>query len=169
MGDLGGVKSKTKVTIYRLVNINQDFNIENLEESFQNDVDAMLMAYESGWVERGIDDNKQFESRIKANVDNTINYIKEAIAYFNKLELKINGAFIKIERPNSLSALLTVPSTTFIDERLLQVYSFTHSIEQQSRSDDYRVAFSIMYNDGNLNNEALLADGFFGLMKPVNG
>ena len=29
---------------------NQDFNIDNLEESLQGDVDQMLMAYETGWI-----------------------------------------------------------------------------------------------------------------------
>jgi len=152
-------------TLIIRVDTNQNFNIEHLEESLKNDVDAMLMAYETGWVERGIDDVKQLESRIKTNLDNTVNYIKEVISYFRKLELNLNGAFIKLERPNSISVILTVPVETFIDEKLLQVYSFTYSIERHSRSDDYRVAFSIMYNDGNINNDALLADGFFGLFR----
>jgi hypothetical protein len=151
------------------VDINKNFDIDNLEESFKNDVDAMLIAYETGWSERGLDDKRQFESRLKTNVDNTVNYIKEVISHFRKLELTVNGAFIKLERPNSLSVILTVPVQTFVDEKLLQVYSITHSIERHSRSDDYRVAFSITYNDGDINNNALLADGFFGLMKSVNG
>ena len=148
---------------------NKDFNIDHLEDSLKSDVDGMLMAYETGWSERGIDDIRQFESRVKTNVSNTIDYIKEVVSYFRKLELKINGAYIKLERVNSLSVIITVPVETFIDEKLLQVYSFSHSIERHSRSDDYRVAFSFTYNDGKINNDALLADGFFGLMKPVNG
>ncbi|WP_165825380.1 hypothetical protein [Pedobacter yonginense] len=149
------------------MNNNQDFNIDNLEDSLKNDVDEMLSAYQTGWSERGIDDRKQFELRLKTNIANTINYIKEVISQFRKLELRVNGAFIKLERPNALSVILTVPIATFLDDKLLQVYSITHSIEKQSRSDDYRISFSITYNDGGLNNDALLADGFFGLMKPV--
>ncbi len=129
----------------------------------------MLLAYETGWSERGIDDKKNFESRVKVNVDNTINYIKEVIAYFRKLDLSVNGAYIKIERVNSLSVIITVPTETFMNENLLQVYSFTHDIQRQSRSDDYRVEFSITYNEGDIDNDSLLSDGFFGLMKPVNG
>jgi hypothetical protein len=152
------------------VETNQNnFNIDSLDDSLNSDVDLMLMAYETGWSERGIDDIRQFESRIKTNVNNTLNYIKEVVSHLRKLDLSINGAYIKIERVNSLSVIITVPIETFLDEKLLQVYSFTHSIEKHSRSDDYRVAFSITYNDGGINNDALLADGFFGLMKPVNG
>lgn len=148
---------------------NQDFNIENLEAALHSDVDQMLMAYETGWSERGIDDKKKFEDRVKVNVDNTLNYVKEVISYFRKLSLPVNGAFMKLERANSLAVLLTVPVETFVDEKLLQVYSYTHDIERHSRSDDYRVSFSITYNDGTLNNDGLLADGFFALMKPVDG
>jgi len=129
----------------------------------------MLMAYETGWIERGIDDNRQVESRIKTNIDNTLNYIKEVISHFRRLHLALNGAFIKVERPNSFSVIMTVPSQTFVDENLLQIYSITHEIEKASRSNDYRVSFTITYNDGDINNDALLADGFFDLMRPVNG
>lgn len=148
---------------------NQDFNIDRIEDLLKSDVDEMLLAYETSWSERGIEDIRQAESRLKTNINNTINYIKEAVSHFRKLDLKVNGAYIKIERVNSLSVIITVPVESFIDEKLLQVYSFTHSIERHSRSDDYRVSFSITYNDGSINNDALLADGFFGLMKPVNG
>ena len=127
----------------------------------------MLLAYETGWTERGVDDRNKFNARVKVNVDNTLNYIKEVVNHFRKLELSLNGAFIKIERANSLSVLLTVPTDTFMDEKLLQVYSYTHDIERHSRSDDYRVAFSITYNEGDLDQDTLLSDGFFGLMKPV--
>jgi hypothetical protein len=151
------------------VDTNQEFNIDRLEDSLKGDVDQMLLAYETGWSERGIDDQKQFEDRVKTNVNNTINYVKEVISHLRKLELVINGAYIKIERVNSLSVIITVPVETFLDEKLLQVYSFTHSIERHSRSDDYRVSFSITYDDGSMDPDALLADGYFGLLNPVNG
>lgn len=146
-----------------------NFNIDSIEDTLKSDVDLMVLAYETGWYERGIEDQKQLESRVKTNINNTINYIKEIVSYFRKLELNINGAYIKIERINSFSVIITVPVETFIDEKLLQVYTFTHSIEKHSRSDDYRVAFSITYNDGSINNDALLSDGFFGLTNPING
>lgn len=147
---------------------NQDFNIDDLEESLQSDVNQMLLAYETGWTERGIDDKKKFQDRVKINVANTVDYIKQVVTQLRKLELSVNGAYIKLERANSLSVIITVPVNTFMDEKLLQVYSFTHDIERHSRSDDYRVAFSITYNEGDLDQDALLSDGFFGLMKPVN-
>jgi len=150
------------------VSTNQDFNIDDLEESLQSDVNQMLLAYETGWTERGIDDKKKFQDRVKINVANTVDYIKQVVTQLRKLELSVNGAYIKLERANSLSVIITVPVNTFMDEKLLQVYSFTHDIERHSRSDDYRVAFSITYNEGDLDQDALLSDGFFGLMKPVN-
>ena len=91
------------------------------------------------------------------------------ISHFRRLQLALNGAFIKVERPNSFSVIMTVPSQTFVNENLLQIYSITHEIEKASRSNDYRVSFTVTYNDGDINNDALLADGFFGLMRPVNG
>lgn len=145
-----------------------NFNVDDLEESLKSDVSEMLLAYETGWSERGIDDKNKFEERVKLNVDNTVNYTKEVIGYFRKLDLPVNGAFIKIERANSLSVIITVPTKTFINEKLLQVYSFTHDIQKRSRSDDYRVSFTVTYNEGDLDVDALLSDGFFGLMKPVN-
>src|SRR3954467_6464809 len=148
------------------MDINQDFNVDQLEESLKSDVNGMLMAYETGWIERGIDDKNKFEARVKVNVDNTVNYIKEVVSYLRKLELSLNGAFIKLERANALSVLITVPVDIFMNEKLLQVYSFTHDIERHSRSDHYRVAFSITYNEGDLDQDALLSDGYFGLMKP---
>jgi hypothetical protein len=147
----------------------KNFDINSLEASFKSDVDEMLMAYETGWTERGADDKKKFQGRIKVNIDNTINYVKEVVSYFRKLELSVNGAFIKIERANSLSVIITVPVTTFMDEALLNVYSFAHDIERHSRSDDYRVAFSVTYNDGEINEDALLSDGFHRIMKTVDG
>lgn len=146
-----------------------NLEINQLEASLKSDVDQMLLAYETGWVERGADDKKKFQDRVKINVDNTVNYTKEVLSFFNKLKLSVNGAYIKLERANSLSVLLTVSSKTFMDEQLLNVYSFTHDIERHSRSDDYRVAFSITYNDGEINEDALLSDGFYRLMDPING
>ncbi len=100
-----------------------NFDIDNLETALKSDVDEMLMAYETGWTERGIDDKSKFQERVKLNVDNTLNYTKEVIAYFRKLKLSTNGAFIKLERANSLSVLITVPVETFMNEILLDVYS----------------------------------------------
>ena len=143
----------------------QKSDLDNLEASFKSDVDEMLMAYETGWSERGIDDRNKFQERVKINIDNTINYTKEVVAHLKKLELSVNGAFVKIERANSLSVIISVPVATFMNELLLDVYSFAHSIERHSRSDDYRVAFSVTYNDGEINEDALLSDGFYRIMK----
>lgn len=150
-------------------NNQSNLEINHLEASLKSDVDQMLLAYETGWVERGVDDKKKFQDRVKINVDNTVNYTKEVFAFFHKMNLAVNGAYIKLERANSLSVLLTVPSQTFMNEQFLDVYSFTHDIERHSRSDDYRVAFSITYNDGEINEDALLSDGFYRLMDPING
>lgn len=147
----------------------RNFDIGNLEATFRSDVDEMLMAYETGWAERGLDDKNKFEARVKINVNNTVNYTKEVFSYFRKLNLSTDNAFIKLERANSLAVLITVPVETFMSDMLLDIYSFTHDIERHSRSDDYRVSFSITYNDGDINEDALLSDGFFKLMKTVNG
>ena len=140
-----------------------------MEQSLKSDWTEILLAYESGWAERGIEDNKNFNFRIKANVENTVSYINEVITYFTKLKLAVNGAFIKIERANSLSVIITVPLNTFIDEGLLKIYSFINDIERHSRSDDYRVAFSITYNDGDLDSDSLISDGYFDLIRSPNG
>jgi hypothetical protein len=169
-GDLGGNVYSVPTCLTNIyVEAKKDFDINNLEASFKSDVDEMLMAYETGWAERGIDDKNKFQARVKVNVDNTVNYTKEVVSYFRKLKLAINGAFIKLERTNSLSVLITVPVETFMNEMLLDVYSFTHDIERHSRSDDYRVSFSVTYNDGDINEDALLSDGFYRIMETANG
>ena len=77
------------------VSTNQDnFNIENLNDSFQSDVEAIVMAYETGWSERGIDDKRQLELRLKTNLNNTFNYIKEVISHFKKLDLPLDAPIL---------------------------------------------------------------------------
>ena len=149
---------------------NTNMNIQDLESTLQNDsyINQMLEYFEIGWHERGIDDKKNFQSRIIANIDNTVTYTKRIVDEFKKLKLSVNGAYLKLERPNSLLVLITVPLDTLINEQLLEIYSFTRNIERHSRSDDYRVAFSITHNDGELDRECLLSDGFVNFLSAPN-
>src|SRR5580700_4148930 len=108
-------------------NTNQ-MDLDNLETTLKNSdsyVHDMLQFYEDGWDARGIDDRKSFEARLKANVVTTITYINEVIKVFTKNELKVDGAYIKLERPNSFTVLLSVPIETFLDKALYKVYEYT--------------------------------------------
>ena len=137
--------------------------MENLEDTLKNSdsyVNDMLKFYEVGWDARGIDDRKNFEARLKANVVTTVTYINEVIKEFNTLKLSVNEAYMKLENPNSLSVLFSVPNEVFLDKAIYSVYKHTHLIEQKSRSDNYRVAFSVTYDDGTLDKECLASEGF---------
>ncbi|MEO6977776.1 MAG: hypothetical protein ABI113_05330 [Mucilaginibacter sp.] len=138
-------------------------DLENLENTLKHSdsyVHDMLQFYGEGWDARGTDDKKNFEARLKANVITTITYISEVIDQFAKSKLKVEGAFIKLEKPNSLAVLFSVPIETFLDKALYSVYKYIHSIEQKSRSENYRIVFSVSYDDGSLDSECLLSEGF---------
>lgn len=138
-------------------------DVENLENTLKNSdsyVHDMLQFYEVGWDARGADDKKNFEARVKANVITTVTYINEVINEFTKNELKVDGAFIKLERPNSFAVLFSVPIETFISKSLYNIYQYTQDIEQTSRSENYRVVFSVSYDDGELDTECLVSEGF---------
>jgi hypothetical protein len=87
-------------------------------------------------------------------------YVSEVLQYFKDLNLKPQSAHIKLENPNSQSVLISVPLDDYLNRDLLKVYTKTHKIEQERRSDNYRVSFSISYDDGSLNSECLLSEGF---------
>lgn len=137
--------------------------VDNLEQTLKNSdsyVHDMLKFYEEGWDARAVDDLEKFTSRLKANVVFTLTYINEVLAYFKELNLHPKTAHIKLQNPNSQAVLISVPVEDYLNKSLLQVYNKTHQIEQSSRSDNYRVSFSITYDDGNLDYDCLISDGF---------
>lgn len=138
-------------------------DVEDLEHTLKNSdsyVKDMLKFFEEGWDARGVDDKAKFEARIKANVVTTLTYTNEVIQQFFKLNLHPQSVHIKLENPNSQSVLFAVPKDDFMKKDLLKIYSFTHKIEKSSRSDDYRVAFSVTYDDGTLDEDCLQSEGY---------
>jgi len=137
--------------------------VEDLENTLKNSdtyVKDMLKFYEEGWDARGIDDKEKFQARVKANVITTLTYISEVIKQFNALNLHPKTAHIKLETPSSQTVLFSVPVEDFTNKELLKIYTYTHNIEKTSRSDNYRVAFSIAYDNGALDSECLASEGF---------
>jgi hypothetical protein len=141
-------------------NIIEVENIENTLKKSDSYVHDMLKFYEEGWEARGIEDKEKFEGRIKANVINTLTYINEVLNYFKELNLHPKSAHIKLENPNSQTVLISVPLEDYINSELLKIYKHTHKIEKSSRSDNYRVSFSIAYDDGTLDSDCLSSEGF---------
>ena len=141
-------------------NIIEVENIENTLKNSDSYVHDMLKFYEEGWEARGVDDKERFEARIKANVINTLTYINEVLKYFKELNLHPQSAHIKLENPNSQTVLISVPLEDYVNLELLKIYNHTHKIEKSSRSDNYRVSFSITYDDGTLDSDCLVSEGF---------
>lgn len=144
-----------------------NLDVENLENTLKNSDDYvkdMLEFYDEGWnggwEARGADDLDKFKARLKANVVNTLTYISEIIKQFHAAELKPLAAYIKLENPKSQIVLISVSLEDYLKKELLPVYSYIHSIEKTSRSENYRVAFTVTYDDGSLCTDTLAAEGF---------
>lgn len=138
-------------------------HVENLEKTLNNSdtyVKDMLKFYENGWEERGADDKQQFETRIKANVVNTLTYTSEVLNMLVDLKIQPKAAHIKLENPSSQSVIIVVSLQDFMSEDLLKVYKTTHKIEKNSRSGNYRVSFILTYDDGTLDADCMLSDGY---------
>ena len=138
-------------------------DVENLEVSLTNSDDYvrdMLKHYETGWEERGIDDKQQFAKRLNANVVSTITYLNEILSSLSVEKLLPRGVFIRLENAYSLSVTISLSVEDFMSEKLRSIYKKTHGIERKSRSDNYRIAFSFTYDDGLLNEDTLIAEGY---------
>ena len=90
----------------------------------------------------------------------TLTYLNEVIEHLSDAGLTAKGAHIKLENPSSLSVIVSLSVEDYMSDKLSDVYEKMHAIEKSSRSDNYRVAFNLTYDDNSLNHETLKAEGY---------
>lgn len=144
-----------------------DTNSENwLEKIHESEsyVKDMLSHFERGWHERGVDDQEKFNARMKANLGLTISYIKEVIGSLTKLAVKVKTPYIKLNSLSSHTVMITVGIDDYIKPEFSKIYSITSAISRASRSENYSVVFHFTFDEGDIDEECILSDGYINLI-----
>ncbi len=120
----------------------------------------MMSFYTNGWINRGEEDNKKIKDRIKANIVLTFTYVDEIINELAKMNLAANCVYLKMNSFINQTVLISVPIERYLDDEFPKIYAVASKIEKSSKSENYSVRFNFTFDDGNIDEENLKADGF---------
>ena len=136
---------------------------QNLEDHLTNSdgyLKDILRAFDDGWDARGVDDTKQLHMKIKATVYQSLDNAVSVLEYIRSLGFEPVNMFGKMDRPSSMTILITVNLENYLNDSFSKVYDFVTEVENRSKSQQYTLNFVLSYSDENLNVECLLSDGF---------
>lgn len=125
-----------------------------------NYIKDMLSFYSEGWDARGINDKKDVEDRVKANIMLTFTYIDEILDHLSKIKIYANSAFLKVNTLYLQTVLIAVPIDDYLKDEFSKIYFIAHEIQKSSKSKNYSVIFNFTFDDGSLDETILSADGF---------
>ncbi len=145
-----------------------DTNSENwLEKIHESEsyVKDMLSHFQRGWHERGVDEQEKFKARMKANLGLTVSYITEVIGALGNLDIKVKTPYLKLNSLASHTVLITVGIEDYVKPEFSKIYSTTSRLEKASRSENYSLGFNFTFDEGNLDNECIVSDGYINLIE----
>lgn len=145
-------------------------SVDNFEDTLRTSdsyVYDMLSFYQEGWSARGQDDLAKLEKRVKANLITTLTYMVELFNYALSLNINPLSVFLKLNNPTSIFVLFAVSDDDYVNRKLSEIYKTAHKIEKATKSESFRVNFSIISDsEDELNIECLNSDGYFKIDLP---
>lgn len=141
-------------------------SVENFEDTLRTS-DSYVHDMLSGWSNRGEDDLSKFEKRVKANIVTTLTYTVELFNRSISEGISPKSIFLKLNNPTSIFVLLAVSDDDYISRKLSEIYKTAHRIEKATKSDSFRLSFSIIADaEDEINTECLNSDGYFKIDLP---
>jgi hypothetical protein len=147
----------------KMTSANTPINSQNWIDRINDSDDYikdMMAFYKNGWADRGEDDVKKAQDRVRANIVLTFTYVEEVLNELVKMKSAANCVYLKLESFVNQSVLITIPIEKYLNEDFTKIYSVTNNIQKSSKSENYNVRFSFTFDDGNIDTEALKGDGF---------
>lgn len=141
-------------------------NSQNLIDRINDPNDSiqeLFSQYAEGWHDRGEDDIKKNNERVKANIYMTFSYIEEILDELNRINAPANSVYFKINSLQRQTVLFTIPIEKYLSDEFLQMHTLSAKIEKRSKSEDYSISISYTFDQDDIDDESLSGDGYFKL------
>lgn len=131
-------------------------------------IEELFCQYAEGWNDRGEDDIKKNNERVKANIHLTFIYIEEILDELKNIDTVANSIYFKINSLQRQTVLFTIPIDKYLSDKFLQMHTLSAKIEKRSKSEDYSVSISYTFDEGDIDEESLFGDGFLNIFPSKN-
>ena len=134
-------------------------NWEKSEDVFTGDdlIDAFLRGKQAGQNEHYRILSKQLEE----NISKAAALAESLYDQISKKEIEPIEIHLKAEDITKYKALVIVSKDDFISDDFRQAYTISRKIKNESESENFYISFSFTPASEHLNEQCLLADGFF--------
>lgn len=134
-------------------------NWEKIDDVFTGDdlIDAFLKGKEAGKDEH----YRILFSQFRENVDNATKLAEKLMKKVAGLKINTVDIRIKADDITSFKALFIVDRKDFLDQSFRKVYTISREVKQKSETEKFYISFSFTPSSAELNEDCLIADGFF--------